>query len=71
VKIGDDIRMEVEDFVPPLSPDGPPVQLTNVFHPAASTLTVAPAKTAEIKGFGIEFGRAGESGFSAPFAWAG
>jgi hypothetical protein len=40
-------------------------------HPANTTLTVAPATTATLSTFGIDWGRSGQSGFSAPFAWSG
>jgi hypothetical protein len=68
LRIGDAVELEVEDFVAG-GGDGP-VQLTNVFHPSNTTLTVAPATTARMSTFGLEWGRAGESGFSAPFSWA-
>jgi hypothetical protein len=69
VRIGDAIEVGVEDFV---AADNPaPVQLTNVFHPSNTTLTVAPATTARLSTFGIDWGRDGQSGFSAPFSWAG
>jgi hypothetical protein len=41
-----------------------------VFHPSNTTLTVAPARTARVSTFGIDWGREGQSGFSAPFSWA-
>jgi hypothetical protein len=69
VRIGTAIDVEVEDFIPVGSPTGEPVQVTNVLHPASSTLTAAPAKRARVSAFGIEFGRTGESGFSASFSW--
>jgi hypothetical protein len=59
----------VEDFVAIEGHD--PVQLTNVFHPSNTTLTVAPANAAHLSTFGIDWGREGQSGFSAPFAWSG
>jgi hypothetical protein len=69
VRIGDGIEVGAEDFV---ARDNPaPVQLTNVFHPSSTTLTVAPATTARLSAFGIDWGRDGQSGFSAPFSWAG
>jgi hypothetical protein len=68
VTIGDGAEVEVQEFRAGDNQD--PVQLVNVFHPANSTLTVAPATTARISLMGVEFGRAGESGFAAPFAWA-
>ena len=69
VRIGDAIDVGVEDFVAPEGQD--PVRLTNVFHPSNTTLTVAPATSAHLSTFGIDWGREGQSGFSAPFSWAG
>jgi hypothetical protein len=68
VTIGDSVEVEVEEFRAGSSEQ--PVQLVNVFHPANTTLTVAPATTARVSLMGVEFGRPGESGFAAPFAWA-
>ncbi len=69
VRIGDAIDVGVEDFV---AAEGQgPVQLANVLHPSNSTLTVAPANAAHLSTFGIDWGREGQSGFSAPFSWAG
>lgn len=68
VRIGDFAEVTVEDFA--VGEDAEAVQLVNVFHPSNSTLTVAPASSARLSTFGIDWGRAGESGFSAPFAWA-
>jgi hypothetical protein len=42
-----------------------------VFHPSNTRLTVAPANAAHLSTFGIDWGREGQSGFSAPFSWAG
>jgi hypothetical protein len=61
--------VEVADFV--AIPDRGPVQLANVAHPSNTTLTVAPARKAALSTFGIEWGHAGQSGFSAPFSWLG
>jgi hypothetical protein len=69
VRIGDAADVGVEDFVAIEGHD--PVQLTNVFHPSNTTLTVAPANAAHLSTFGIDWGREGQSGFSAPFSWAG
>ncbi|HUY56587.1 MAG TPA: DUF1326 domain-containing protein [Candidatus Micrarchaeaceae archaeon] len=68
-RIGDDITVEVEDFVPPGLPDGTPTRLAGVFHPANSTLTVAKPVTSRIHAFGMDFHNEGKSAFSAPFAW--
>ena len=69
VAIGDAVDLGVEDFVAIEGQD--PVQLTNVLHPSNTTLTVAPARSARLSTFGIDWGREGQSGFSAPFSWAG
>jgi len=69
VRIGDGIDVGVEDFVALEGQD--PVRLTNVFHPSNTTLTVAPANAAHLSTFGIDWGREGQSGFSAPFSWSG
>jgi len=69
VRIGGGVDLGVEDFVAIEGHD--PVQLTNVLHPSNTTLTVAPARAARVSTFGIDWGREGQSGFSAPFSWAG
>jgi hypothetical protein len=68
LKIGDAIDIEVEDVVPFGSESGAPAQLTNIFHPAGTTLTISKARRAKVDAFGIVFD--GDSGFSADFAWA-
>lgn len=70
LKIGDAVDIEVEDIVPFGSESGQPAQLTNIFHPAGSTLTISKATRASVNAFGIEY--QGRTGFSnADFAWAG
>jgi hypothetical protein len=69
VRIGGSVDVGVEDFVAIEGHD--PVALTNVFHPSNTTLTVAPARAVRLSTFGTEWGREGQSGFSAPFSWAG
>lgn len=69
LRIGDGVDLGVEDFVA-VEGHGP-VQLTNVFHPSNTTLTVAPAHAVRLSTFGIDWGREGQSGFSAPFSWSG
>jgi len=71
IKVGDGIDVEVEDVVPFGSESGQPAQLTNVFHPASSTLTIAKSERGKISAFGLDFDNSGRSAFSAPFAWAG
>jgi hypothetical protein len=69
VRIGDAADVAVEDFVAAEGME--PVALTNVLHPSNTTLTVAPATSVRATTFGIEWGREGQSGFSAPFSWSG
>jgi len=69
VQVGDAGGFEVTDFA--VGEGQQPVRLENVFHPSNTTLTVAPATTATLSTFGIDWGRAGQSGFTAPFSWAG
>ena len=69
VQIGDGIDIEVEDYIPPGS-EADPVQLTNIVHPANTTLTVSRATRSRISAFGVELAGEGQSAFSAPFAWS-
>jgi hypothetical protein len=69
VIIDDDVDVELCDFVAINGAE--PVRLTNVAHPSNHTLTVSPARSAKLRTFGIDWGWAGQSGFSAPFSWAG
>src|SRR2546421_94822 len=64
-------EVEVEDVVPFGVESGEPAQLTGVFHPAASTLTIAKSQRGKISAFGLDFDNTGQSAFSAPFSWAG
>ena len=68
VRFGDLIDVQVDAQHSGGLPDA--VQLTNVFHPANSTLTVAPATRSAIDAFGIRFDGTGTSGFTAPYAWS-
>ncbi|MDQ2910260.1 MAG: DUF1326 domain-containing protein [Actinomycetota bacterium] len=67
-KIGDDIEIVVEDFMPEAI--GEVSRVTNVAHPANTTLSVAQATTSRIKGFGLDISNEGKNGHSAPFSWA-
>jgi hypothetical protein len=69
VQVGEAGGFEVTDFV--AMEGAEPVRLQNVAHPSNTTLTVAPATTATLSTFGIDWGRSGQSGFAAPFAWSG
>jgi hypothetical protein len=68
VRFGDLIDVEVSDYVSGELPE--PVRLTNVFHPANTTLTVSPATKSRVDAFGIRFDGVGMSGFNAPYAWS-
>lgn len=69
VRIGDATDVGIEDFV--ALEDHDPVKLANVLHPSNTTLTVATANAAHLSTFGIDWGREGQAGFSAPFSWSG
>jgi hypothetical protein len=70
--VGDMGEVDVNDVVPFGSESGEPAQITNVFHPAGSTLTIAKASEASgISAFGLDVSNAGKSAFSGPFAWSG
>ena len=71
VRIGEFVEIEVEDFVPPQTPEGEVSKLTGVFHPANSTLTMAQATASRVSAFGLAFSNTGKNGHSAPFSWAG
>jgi hypothetical protein len=70
VRIGELAEIEIEDFVPPQTPEGEVSKFTGVFHPANSTLTMAQATTSRVSAFGLKFSHEGENGHSAPFSWA-
>src|SRR3954447_26470416 len=70
VQIGELAEIEIEDFVPPQTPEGEVSKLTGISHPANSTLTMAQATTSRVNAFGLEFSHTGKNGHSAPFSWA-
>jgi hypothetical protein len=70
--VGGKGQVEVDDVVPFGSESGEPSKLTDIFHPAGSTLTIAKAtEESGISAFGIDLPNAGKSGFSSKFAWSG
>jgi len=70
--VGDKGTVEVEDVVSFGNESGEPATMTNIFHPAGSTLTIAKATEASgVSAFGIDAQNAGKSGFSHRFAWSG
>jgi hypothetical protein len=68
--LGDVGTLEVDDVVPFGSPTGDPAVLTNVFHPASSSLTIGKAAGSRFEAFGLNPELAGQSGFSSEFAWS-
>ena len=69
VRVGDTIEFEIEDIVPFGVETGEPVKFSGMFHPVASDLTMAEAKSSRIDAFGIQYeGRTGVS--HSNFSWA-
>jgi hypothetical protein len=52
------------------SVEGKDMTLGNVPHPANTTLTIAPSTLSHVSAFGIDFGAADTSGFTAEFSWS-
>ncbi|MGY1632703.1 DUF1326 domain-containing protein [Geodermatophilus sp. SYSU D01186] len=68
VRVGDAIDFEIEDIVPFGSEDGRPVRFDGAFHPVASNLVAAEARS-RIDAFGISYeGKTGPS--TAEFSWS-
>lgn len=69
VRMGDAVDFEIEDVVPFGVETGEPAQITGIFHPAGSELTVARATRSAIDAFGISYDA--NSAFSrSQFSWA-
>ena len=68
LKIGNDIAIDVEDYVPEGMSE--PTKVSGVFHPSNSTLNIARPTASRIKAFGMEFHNSGKSAFSAPYRWS-
>jgi len=69
VRVGDVLEFEIQDVVPFGKEDGRPVRFDGMFHPVASNLTMAEARSSRINAFGIQYeGRTGLS--TAEFSWA-
>ncbi len=69
VKVGDVIEFEIEDIVPFGKEDGQPVKFAGMFHPVASDLTMAEARSSRIDAYGIAY--EGKTGVShSSFSWA-
>lgn len=68
IHMGDLLDIEIEDYV---SPGGKEVaQLTGMTITPNSTVTVAVAKRARVRAFGLDLDNEGRNGHSAPFEWA-
>jgi len=69
VRIGDAVEFEIEDVVRFGVETGEPVQLSGIFDPVGSELTVSRATRSNIDAFGIQCeAQAGVS--RSQFAWA-
>lgn len=69
IKIGDAVDFEIEDVVSFGSESGEPAQITGIFHPAGSELTISKATRSNINAFGVEY--EAKAGFSrSSFSWA-
>lgn len=70
--LGDMGQLEVDDVVPFGVESGEPAKLTDIFHPANTTLTISKAtEESGLSAFGVELANGGKSGFSSRFAWSG
>jgi hypothetical protein len=69
LRAGDGVAVEVDDVVPFGSQSGEPAKLTDIFHPAGTTLTIGKAASSRVSAFGIEY--EGKSAFSSAFSWSG
>ena len=70
LKIGSDIAIDVEEYVPAFEGLSEPTKVVGVFHPSNTTLTIARPTESRIKAFGMEFHNSGKSAFSAPYRWS-
>ncbi len=69
VRIGNFAEIETEDFVAEGMSE--PIKLTNVPHPASTTLTMGRATKSRVSVFGLEFDNTGKNAHAAPFDWSG
>ncbi len=69
VKIGDLVEIETQDFVAEGMSE--PIKVTNVSHPANTTLTIGQATRSRVNAFGLEFDNTGKNAHAAPFSWSG
>src|SRR5439155_1057746 len=55
LKIGNEIAIDVEEYVPAFEGLSEPTKVVGVFHPSNTTLTMARPTASRIKAFGMEF----------------
>jgi hypothetical protein len=67
LRIGSGVDITVADIV---NPGLDALQVVNVGHPVATTLTVGEGVGSTISLLGVEYSGDGTAGFSAPFSWA-
>jgi hypothetical protein len=69
--VGDRGSAGVQDVVSFGVENGQPAQLTGIFHPVGSELTIAKSdENSGIEAFGFTAGGGGKAGFSHSFSWA-
>lgn len=68
VKMGDLLDIEIEDYVSPGADEV--ATLTGMTLTPNPTVTIATAKHARIRAFGLDLDHQGRNGHSAPFQWA-
>jgi hypothetical protein len=69
VSVGDELDIEVEDFVSPLDATGKGIRVSGVGFPA-DTLAAGRATTSRVNLLGLAWSNEGKNAFSAPFAWS-
>jgi hypothetical protein len=68
-RFGDLGEIEIQDFV--AEGMDMPITLTNIPHPANTSLSVAQATKSSLKAFGLEIDNTDKNGHAAPFSWSG
>ena len=69
MRIGEFAEIEIEDFVPPQTPEGD-VSSSQASSIRLTPSTMAQATTSRVNAFGLQFSHEGKNGHSAPFSWA-
>jgi hypothetical protein len=69
--VGDRGRVAVQDVVPFGVETGEPAELSGVFHPVGSVLTIAKSDAdSGLRAFDLPLALGGKAGFSHSFAWS-